>query len=108
MPVHVNVVLNVEFMWDDDVSELGITVSPEYSFRIRLVVYDPQRRRDNSAGNVRTAHHDKGIQSPLATRRALQRVTAADGFDMVEYISNLRKSHWQVELMENKMLVTAG
>ena len=46
----------------------------------------------------------KGRLGVLATQRALYRMTAeAEGFDMVEHISKLRKLQEELHLMENKV-----
>jgi gag-polypeptide of LTR copia-type len=45
----------------------------------------------------------KGRLGILATRRALYRATAEEGFDMVSHISNLRKLQEELHIMDNKV-----
>src|ERR1700678_1719942 len=45
----------------------------------------------------------KGRLGILATRRALFRASAVEGFDMVDHISNLRKLQEELHIMENRV-----
>jgi hypothetical protein len=78
--------------------------------RIELVIGDSEMIHISGADSARemwdqltTVKESKGRLGVLATRRALYRMTANEGFDMVEHISKLRKLQEELHLMENKV-----
>lgn len=78
--------------------------------RIELSIGDAEMIHISGADSVRemwdqltTVKESKGRLGVLATRRALYRMTAEEGFDMVEHISKLRKLQEELHLMENKV-----
>jgi gag-polypeptide of LTR copia-type len=78
--------------------------------RIELAIGDAEMIHISGADSVREmwdqltmVKESKGRLGVLATRRALYRMTAEEGFDMVEHISKLRKLQEELHLMENKV-----
>ena len=78
--------------------------------RIELAIGDAEMIHISGAMTVREmwsqltlVKESKGRLGVLATRRALYRATAEEGFDMVEHISNLRKLQEELHLMDNKV-----
>jgi hypothetical protein len=78
--------------------------------RIELAISDAEMIHISGAMTAREmweqltiVKESKGRLGVLATRRALYRATAAEGLDMVEHISNLRKLQEELHLMDNKV-----
>ena len=78
--------------------------------RIELSIGDAEMIHISGADSARemwdqltTVKESKGRLGVLATRRALYRMTANEGFDMVEHISKLRKLQEELHLMDNKV-----
>jgi hypothetical protein len=78
--------------------------------RIELAISDPEMIHISGAMSVwemwdqlTMVKESKGKLGVLATRRTLYRMTADEGFDMVEHISKLRKLQEELHLMENKV-----
>jgi transposase InsO family protein len=78
--------------------------------RIELSIGDSEMIHISGADSARemweqltTVKESKGRLGVLATRRTLYRMTAEEGFDMVEHISKLRKLQEELHLMENKV-----
>lgn len=78
--------------------------------RIELSIGDSEMIHISGATTARemwdqltTVKESKGRLGVLATRRALYRMTAAEGFEMVDHISKLRKLQEELHLMENKV-----
>ena len=78
--------------------------------RIELAIGDSEMIHISGAESAREmwdqltmVKESKGRLGVLATRRALYRATAEEGFEMVEHISKLRKLQEELHLMENKV-----
>ena len=78
--------------------------------RIKLAISDAEMIHISGATTAREmweqltiVKESKGRLGILATRRALYRATAEEGFDMVAHISNLRKLQEELHLMDNKV-----
>ena len=78
--------------------------------RIELAISDAEMIHISGATTAREmwsqlslVKESKGRLGVLATRRALYRATAEEGFDMVAHISNLRKLQEELHLMDNKV-----
>ena len=78
--------------------------------RIELEISDAEMIHISGAQTAREmwdqltmVKESKGRLGILATRRALYRANAEEGFDMVEHISSLRKLQEELHLMDNKV-----
>ena len=78
--------------------------------RIELAISDAEMIHISGATTAREmwsqlslVKESKGRLGVLATRRALYRATAEEGFDMVSHISYLRKLQEELHLMDNKV-----
>src|SRR5271154_4859471 len=74
--------------------------------RIELAIGDAEMIHISGANTakemweqLKTVKESRGCLGILATRRALYRATAADDFEMVDHISNLRKLQEELHLM---------
>lgn len=78
--------------------------------RIELAIGDSEMIHISGAETARemwdqltTVKESKGRLGILATRRALYRATAEEGFEMVDHISTLRKLQEELHIMGNKI-----